>query len=269
MSAQPETEPEAAYLEPLPPPKRGDMTLVEHLFELRNRVVWIAATVLVGVLICLFFWETIFGWLIAPAPDDPTTGEEFTLASFSPLDRIGALFQIGLYGGLILASPMIVYQILAFITPGLTSREKKMLFPGLAAVVGFLLLGMAFAYWIILPRSLGFLLGLGGEKIEDVQGIKQYMDFVTRIIFWVGISFELPVVIAIAAKLGLVRAGQLLRLWRYMIVVIVIMAAVITPTPDPLTQLMVAGPLLVLYFVGILFAAALQPRRPSEPATAT
>jgi sec-independent protein translocase protein TatC len=127
---------------------------------------------------------------------------------------------------------------------------------------------MAFAYWIILPASLGFLLDLGGDNFNPVIGAKQYIDFATRIVFWVGLSFELPMVLALIARLGVVRAKQLLGFWRYAIVIIFVIAAIVTPTPDPLTQSLVAGPLLGLYVVGIGFAWLVQPKRPRQEAPA-
>jgi len=244
----------------------GEMTLLEHLRELRNRVVVSAIAVVLGMVICLFFWETIVGWLLAPAREeyDP----EFGLAVFGPTETIGVLFKVGMYGGLMLASPVVLYEMLAFIVPGLTPKERKLILPGLFGVIAFLLGGMAFAYWIILPASLGFLLDLGGDNFNPVIGAKQYIDFATRIIFWVGISFELPMVLALLARLGLVRARQLLGFWRYAIVIIFIVAAIVTPTPDPLTQSLVAGPLLALYVVGMGFAWAVQPKRAKQEAAA-
>jgi sec-independent protein translocase protein TatC len=236
-----------------------EMTLLDHLKELRFRVMVSGLALLVGVIICFYFWQTILSWMVAPARAEI---EDFRVASFSPTDRIAIIFKIGLYGGAILASPVILYQLLAFIVPGLTPRERRILLPGMVGATFFLLLGMAFAYWVILPASLGFLLALGTEEIENVIGIRQYVDFVTRIIFWVGISFELPMVLAIAARLGLVRARQLLRFWRYAIIIVFIIAAFVTPTPDPVTQSFVAGPLLGLYFLGVLMAWMVQPKRP-------
>ncbi|MGE0597854.1 MAG: twin-arginine translocase subunit TatC [Dehalococcoidia bacterium] len=243
----------------------AEMTLMEHLRELRNRVLVSAVAVVLGMIVCLYFWETIVGWLIAPAREKQ--GPEFGLAVFSPTETIGVLFKVGMYGGLMLASPVVLYEMLAFIVPGLTPKEKKLVLPGLFGVIAFLVAGMAFAYWIILPASLGFLLDLGGDNFDPVIGAKQYMDFATRIIFWVGLSFELPMVLALVAKLGLVRARQMLGFWRYAVVIIFIIAAIVTPTPDPLTQSLVAGPLLALYVVGIFFAWIVQPRK-SKPAEA-
>lgn len=236
----------------------AEMTLMEHLKELRNRVVISSAALVVATVVCFLFWETILGWLLAPAREEIP---DFRVSSFSPTDRISIIMKIGLYGGLIISSPVIVYELLAFIVPGLTPKEKRMLLPGIAGVIAFLVGGMAFAYWVILPASLGFLLELGSTEIENVTGAKQYVDFVVRIVFWVGIAFELPMVLALVARLGMVRAKQLLAFWRYAVIAIFIIAAVVTPTPDPLTQTMVAGPLFFLYFVGIAFAWLVQPRR--------
>lgn len=241
----------------------AEMTLLEHLKELRNRVMVCAAAVLIGTVASFVFWQDILGWLIAPARADHP---DFTLIANSPTESIGIAIKIGLYGGLTFASPVIIYEMLAFIVPGLTPKEKKVLFPGMIAVVGFLLAGMAFAYWIILPRSLGFLLDFGGDEITPLIRGQEYLSFATRIIFWVGVAFELPVVLALAARLGLVRAKQLLNFWRYAVVIIFVIAAVITPTPDPYNQSLVAGPLFFLYFVGILFSWLLQPRKKTPEA---
>jgi len=237
-----------------------EMTLLEHLKELRNRVIICALVLIIGCAVSFYFWETILGWMLAPGREQLPG---LKLNSFSPTDRITAIFKIGLYGGVAIASPVWVYELLAFIVPGLTPREKKMLLPGILGVVAFLLAGMAFAYWVILPQSLGFLLNYGSSQIDNQQGIPGYVSFVTRIVFWVGVAFEMPMVLALAAKFGLVRAKQLLGFWRYAILIIFIASAIITPTPDPFNQTLVAAPLFFLYFVGILLAKLLQPRRPA------
>jgi|GEM_PF-1346179 sec-independent protein translocase protein TatC len=186
---------------------------------------------------------------------------DFRLASFSPTDRITAIFQIALYGGLLIAAPVLIYQLLAFIIPGLTGSERRILIVGVLGCLLFLVSGMAFAYFIVLERALSFLLGVASDTVDNVIGIKEYISFVTRIILWVGFSFQLPMVLALAARIGLVTAGQLLRFWRYAIVIVFVIAAIATPTPDPQTQAIVAFPLLLLYFLGVLFAKIFyQPR---------
>ena len=242
-----------------------ELTILEHLVELRNRVLVSGVALLIGILVCFFFWQEILDLMLRPAQS--RLGEEYRLASFSPTDRIVALFKIGLYGGMVVASPVIVYEVMAFVVPGLTPKERRVLFFGMFGAVFFLLAGMAFAYFIILPVSLDFLLGLASEQTETVTGIKQYTDFVVRVVFFVGLSFELPMVIALAARIGLVNARQLIGFWRYAIVLVFVVAAVVTPTPDPLTQTLVAGPLLALYVVGIAFAWILY--KPREGAVAS
>ena len=338
----------------------SDLTIIEHLLELRNRFMVAAAALLVGIIAVLFFtWDppdnlpNTFDILLMPArdridvnlplvqdefallvheqnpdgryippetelrgprpgglalndlqitralenalteasgglstpdvePDDVRrletvqdafdylggkSEENFRLASFSPTDRISAIFKIAIYGGLLLALPIIIYEALAFIVPGLTRGERRVLLLGTSGCMFFMLAGMAFAYYVVLPRALDFLLGVASENVVSVTGIHEYISFVTRIILWIGIAYQLPMVLAIAARVGMVTAGQLLRFWRYAIVLVFILAAIATPTPDPLTQSVVAIPLLGLYFLGVLFAKILYtPREGAEPA---
>ncbi len=264
MTAQP--SPEEAQDDPVAQQAGGyaggpELTLMEHLKELRNRVIIMAVAVVIGIVVCFIFWENIMSWLMAPARSH---NPEFTLSAFSPMDRVAAMFRIGFMGGILLASPVIVYQIVAFIVPGLTPSERRMLLPALFGVAFFLLLGMSFAYWILLPVALEFLLNLGSGDIQNVIGIRQYVDFTTRVVFFVGLAFELPMVIALLAKLNMVNWRQLLGFWRYAIVLVFVIGAIATPTPDPLTQAMVAGPLFTLYFVGILFAYLIGPTPPPK-----
>ncbi len=265
MSAQPSPETPFAPLEPVGSREGGpEMTLIEHLLALRNRCIVTAIALVISTAFCFVFWQRILGWLLAPARE---SHPNFKAVVFSPTESIGVFFKIGLYGGLLIASPVFVYELLAFIVPGLTSREKKILLPGIVGTIVFLLAGMAFAYWVMLPASLGFLLDFGGSQFDAVIGAKQYLDFATRIIFWVGVAFELPMVMALLSAIGLVRARQMLSFWRYGVVIIFIIAAIITPTPDPYNQSLVAGPLLLLYFVGVLLAWLVR-RRPAKAAAA-
>lgn len=243
----------------------GEMTLIEHLKELRNRLIWVALTVVIAVLLSFLFWEDILAFLSAPG-EDAKPG--LKLVVFGPTESFFMAMKISLYAGVLAASPMLVYQIMAFVMPGLTSSEKKIVLPGLLGTAFFLLLGMAFAYYVILPASLDFLLNFGGDEVETIPQAKLYLDFTLRIIFWIGIAFELPMVIALLARLGLVSARKVLSFWRYAVVLIFVLAAVITPTPDPITQTFVAGPLVLLYVVGIFLAWLVQPRKKNEEAAA-
>ncbi|HEY5476993.1 MAG TPA: twin-arginine translocase subunit TatC [Tepidiformaceae bacterium] len=242
--------------------RNGEMTLLEHLLELRNRTIVVAIAVIIGCLVCFLFWQDILGWLLAPGR---AKVPGFKVSSFSPVDRIGVIFQIGMYGGFALASPVIIYEALAYIVPGLTKRERKLLFPAVFGSLFFLVAGMAFAYWLVLPLSLGFLLNVGKNEIANVTGVKEYIAFVTRTIFWSGLAFELPMIMALIAWLGLAKPRQLLGFWRYAVVLIFVLACFVVPTPDPVDQTIVAVPLFSLYLLGILFAKLAYKPRFSSP----
>src|SRR5690606_23023389 len=154
-------------------------------------------------------------------------------------------------GGITLAMPMIVYQVLGFVTPALTSQEKRWVFPiVLGATVAFLG-GLAFGFWVVLPFTMEFLLTFGDSFAEADWRIGNYIDFVVRILLVMGFVFETPLIVMGLAKFGVVSAGQLLRWWRFAVVLAFVIAAIATPTIDPITQTLVGGPIIVLYFVGI------------------
>ena len=170
-------------------------------------------------------------------------------------ENIQVFFRVSLMGGLILSMPVIVYQVIAFIVPGLTPQEKKVLFIALPAATGLFLLGVAFAYFVMLPRAVPFLMGFLGIQTDPRP--QTYFKFVTKLIFWIGVSFELPLLMAILARLGLLSPEFLIKNARYAVVLIAISAAMITPTPDPLNMGMVMAPLMILYGVGIILAKIL------------
>jgi sec-independent protein translocase protein TatC len=157
---------------------------------------------------------------------------------------------------------MIVYQALRFVTPGLRPNERLWLYATVAGSFMLFLSGVAFAYYIALPPALDFLLGFGGGEIAQADiRVGSYVDFVTRLLFWTGVSFQTPLIVMYLARFGIVTAQQLLRWWRLAIVGAFIISAVVTPTIDPVTQSLVAGPIIVLYFLGIILAVFVQPKR--------
>jgi sec-independent protein translocase protein TatC len=139
--------------------------------------------------------------------------------------------------------------------------ERRWLYGTVVGATGLFLGGVAFAYYVALPPALDFLLNFGDDLAEPNIRVGSYIDFVTRLLFWTGVSFETPLVIMFLARFGIVRAGQLLGWWRIAIVAAFVIAAIVTPTWDPVTQSLVAGPIIALYFVGIVLAAIVQPRR--------
>lgn len=226
------------------------MTLIEHLLELRTRVMWMAIAVVIGM---SAFFVPAFGFraieaLLAPARESVP---DFRPQFIEPMENIAVYFRVALLGGLTLAMPVIVYQILRFVTPALTRQEKKWVFPITFGASLSFLAGLAFGFWVVLPFTLEFLLTFGDSFAQADWRIGNYIDFVTRILLVMGLVFETPLLVMGLAKFGVVTASQLLRWWRYAIVLAFVVAAVVTPTIDPITQSFVGGPIVVLYFVGI------------------
>ncbi len=242
------------------PPARGEMTILEHLIELRNRVVVAAIAVVITTIITIFFAERIIDFLVQPAKDS-LDDEEFRLIYTKPFGYVSSYFRVGMLGGVTLSMPVIVYEVLMFISPALTASEKRWVFPTVLGAVAMFLGGVSFAYWVILPPAMNFLLTFGEGTAEPFLEIGPYIDFVTRLLLAVGLSFETPIVIMYLSRIGLVSAGQLLGWWRYAIVLAFVAAALITPTIDPVTQILVAGPIIILYGLGIVLARMFGRRR--------
>ncbi len=228
----------------------GEMTLIEHLLELRSRVTWMAIAVVIGMAV---FFVPQFGfraieYLLSPARQSVP---DFRPQYIEPMENIAVYFRVALLGGLTLAMPVIVYHVMRFVTPALTPQEKKWVFPiTFGASVAFLG-GLAFGFWVVLPFTLKFLLTFGDSFAQADWRIGNYIDFVTRILLVMGAVFETPLIVMGLAKFGVISARQLLRWWRYAIILAFLIAAVVTPTIDPVTQSLVGGPIVILYFVGI------------------
>jgi sec-independent protein translocase protein TatC len=224
------------------------LTIIEHLQELRYRVMVSAIALIAGV--CVSLWpltEYTIRFLMRPGEDEV---EDFTLHQFQLLDYWTTYFRVSLLLGLALAMPVIVYQVLAFVAPGLTREERRWLYPIVIGASVMFVAGMAFAYYVELPPALSFLLNPTTDGVEATIGIRTYIDTVTRLLLLTGLVFELPFVIMGLAKIGVVTSRKLIGWWRYAILASVLLAAIVTPSIDPVTQTIVAVPILVLYFLG-------------------
>ncbi|HLF72265.1 MAG TPA: twin-arginine translocase subunit TatC, partial [Dehalococcoidia bacterium] len=190
-------------------------------------------------------------WLKEPAEKKV---ENFDLVFTDPLEFWGTFFQVSLLVGLTLTMPIIVYQILGFVTPGLTRTEKKWTY----FIVGFASIafvgGCAFAYYVEMPPALNFLLKPPGDLATPLISVKKYIGFATKLMLVTGLVFQTPLFVMAFAKVGIVDSRKLLRWWRYSIIGAFIISAIVTPSIDPITQTLVALPMIVLYFVGILLA---------------
>jgi sec-independent protein translocase protein TatC len=224
----------------------GQMTLLGHLQELQNRMVKSAIALFITTLISAIFTTRILTLLIAPY------GQK--LQVLGPTEGISIYFRVALLSGLVLAMPVLVYQFLMFILPGLEENEKRYVYWGVPAAFFLFLVGVSFAWFIMLPSAIGFLSQWQTEIFKQEWQSQKYIPFVTSLIFWIGLSFETPLIIFIMAKLNLVTPQFLLKQWRFAVVIIAIMAAMITPTVDPFNMALVMLPLVVLYGVSILLA---------------
>lgn len=241
------------------PVEESRMGLFEHLVELRSRMIWIVGALLIGTVISFIFVEPILAVITAPVVG--ASGK--SLIAIGPTDTISIFFRVGFVSGAVIAMPVIVYQIVAFIAPGLYPHEKRALFMLLPGVMALFFLGAWFAFNIMVPVATSFLQNFLGSVIDQEWTIDRYVNFVTRIVFWIGVFFETPLVIAFLARIGLVTGPKLLSYWRQSIVGASIIAAIITPTVDPVNMMIVMLPLVVLYFLGVGLAYILY--RPREP----
>jgi sec-independent protein translocase protein TatC len=225
-----------------------EMTLIQHLEELRSRFLKAGLALLGMTMLSLIFTPRFLEILKAPAP--PGTN----LVFIEVTEMFLTYFQVALMAGIGLASPVILYQLIAFISPGLTRREKRLLKVALPFVVIFFAFGVLFGYFITLRFALSYLLGLFPEFASPQIRIENFITFVSTVLLWMGIAFEMPVVVYVIAKLGIVTPDKLARYRKYAILLFFVIAAIITPTPDPLNQTLVAAPMIVLYEVGIFIA---------------
>ncbi len=227
--------------------EKRQLTIIEHLEELRGRLMKSAIALTVTTLFSFIFAKQFLQLLVAPMGETPPV-------SSSPTTAIVVFTKVALISGVALAMPVLVYQLISFIAPGLKPQEKRYLYfilPG--ATISFVA-GAAFAYFVMLPTAIPFLKGFLSDIIHPNWFIDKYISFVTSLLFWVGLSFETPLLIFFLAKLGIVTPAVLSRNRKYAILVMAVLAAIITPTPDPFNMILVMGPLILLYEIGILLA---------------
>jgi len=235
------------------------LTIFEHLDELRSRLLKAALALIIGTAISLVFAERALQVLISPLGDQvPQT--------ISPTESFVVYFRVALIGGVTLAMPMLVYQAVRFMLPGLLPQERKyigFLIPGVFVCFAS---GISFAALIMLPAAINFLQGFMSAIVDNRWTLDNYISFVTRAMFWMGIVFQTPLLMFFLAKLNLITAKKLARFRKYAIVLIAIIAAAVTPTPDPINMLIVMLPLFLLYEVGVILArVAVAGRKPVEP----
>jgi sec-independent protein translocase protein TatC len=224
------------------------MPMMEHLAELRNRLIKSAIAVTIATIVAFAYSDELLDFLIRPYRVAVPDG---SLAYFRPTEAFSTVMRVSLFGGLILASPVIIYQVWRFVAPALTPREKRWSYP-LAAVFAVLFVGGCAVGYLALERGLIFLLDFGGDALTPVIGADYYLRFATRFILAFGVAFEFPVFLFALSAFGILPSSFLSSNRRWAVLIILIAAAIITPSGDPLTLLMLAIPMYLLYELTIL-----------------
>lgn len=228
--------------------KREDaLTLLGHMVELRDRLIRAVLALVIATLLAFLFTEPLLQFLIEPMGG-------LKPVFLRPTEMFVTYFKVSLIAGFVISMPVILYQLLRFIAPGLTRDEQKYLYIVVPGGTLSFIAGVVFSYFVMLPVGIRFLLTFGGDIARAQWTIGEYISFITTMMFWAGVVFETPLIIFFLAKLGVVTAQQLSRWRKFAILGVFIIAALITPTPDPINQLLVAVPLLLLYELGVLLA---------------
>ncbi len=245
------------------------MSLQGHLADLRQRLTISVLAVVVTTIISFVFYRRIIDFLLRPA--DAITEVPGRLVFIEVTEMFGVAMKVSLVTGLVLAFPIILYQMVLFVAPGLTPREKRYLYGFLPGVLLSFVAGAAFGYYVLIPPAINFLINFGGDIAEPTIRIGNYVNLVVMLLFWMGVVFETPAVMFLLAKLRIVSPQGFSKWRRHWVVVAFVLGAIITPTFDPINQTLVAGPLIVLYEVGIWLsklAVRGQGRAPSPVAQA-
>lgn len=237
------------------------MSLLEHLRELRDRLFKSVIALVIGTAVGLAFSERVLQFIILPYIQ--ATG--LPLQTLAPTEALTNVFIISVTVGAILALPVIVYQILAFVMPGLLPKEKIWVFLGVPLSTILFLLGALFTWFIMLPTAIAFLTNIYPSVFKAELTADSYIPFVTGVVFWMGVAFQMPLIIFIMAKANVVNARVLAKQWRYAVVIIAAVAAFITPTPDPINMSIVMAPLLLLYVLSIGMAALARRGKTTPP----
>jgi sec-independent protein translocase protein TatC len=227
-----------------PPEDTAVMPFLDHVEELRTRLLRVVIGIAAGMGVALLFTNPVLNYL------KDTYGERLLI--IDPTDSVIVFFRVCLMLGAILASPYITYQLFMFILPGLTRREKRWVFLALPATTALFLLGIAFTWSFLVPAYVNFLQGFQSDVFKVNWTADNYIGFITAVLFWHGAAFETPLVFFILGRLGAVTAVSMLRYWRHAVVATSVIAAFITPTVDPLTMIVVMVILMAMYALSVV-----------------
>jgi len=238
------------------------LSITEHLLELRSRLIKsvIALCVCIGISIPLAHY--VFDILKSRAPG-------IDLVFINITEMLGTYMKVVFYCGIALSLPYLIYQLVRFLSPAMTGREKRYLYFSMPLVVLLFVAGVCFAYFIFLPPALNILLHFGGDIARPMIDVSSYVSVLVRLLLAVGLVFEIPLVITLLAKLGVVSPQKLAKGRKWAVLAAFVLGAVITPTVDPVNQTLIAAPIIVLYELSIWLAKLVYPRKASAPSPAS
>jgi len=235
--------------------------LKPHIAELRTRLIRSIIALLIMFFICFGFWEPILGWVIIPLKNALSSNSQ--VIAYKMGEQFFVAVIISFFAALFITLPYIFYQIWSFIAPGLYDHEKKHVIPFVVSASIMFLAGASFAYYIVFPYGFTYLVNFGGDSINAMISIGEYLGFFLKLIFGFGVSFELPVFTFFLALLGLITDRSLTSFFKYAILIIFIFAALLTP-PDILTQFLMALPLIALYGLSIVIVKMVNPYKEED-----
>ncbi len=225
-------------------PDEVEMSLFDHLEELRQRIFYALIAVVVGMVGCFIAVKPIVQLLEVPA-----RGAKFL--QLAPGEFFFVSLKVAGYSGLLVASPFVLYQVIQFVLPGLTRRERRLIGPVVFGSSFLFVAGLVFAYILLIPAALNFFISYGADVVEQMWSIERYFEFVLLLLFSTGLAFQIPIIQVLLGILGLVSSAQMLSGWRYVILGAAVLGAVLTPSTDPLTQSLLGGAVVGLYFGGV------------------
>lgn len=228
-----------------------EMALSEHIEEFSQRIVFCILNLILSTLLCFSNVKDIVKVFQAPA-----IGVKFL--QFAPGEYFFASFKIALFSGILISSPIILYQVLLYLIPGLTKNERNIILPVSLGSGVLFFCGLLFSYFFLVPAALNFFISYGSEVVEPFWSFDQYFDFIAVLMFATGLSFQVPAIQVVLGLLGIVSGKTMLSYWKYVIVSCTIIAAIITPSTDPITQLLMSTALLTLYLGGSGFVILLK-----------
>lgn len=238
VKTPPTQEPDPDY------PYEVEMSLIEHLEELRSRLFASVIAVVLCIIGCFAVVGQIVKILEVPA-------QQVTFLQLAPGEYFFVSMKVAGYSGLLVATPFLIYQIARFVLPGLSVKERKFLGPVVFGSSFLFAGGLAFAYYLLIPAALNFFIRYGEGVVDQAWSIDRYFEFILLLLFSTGLAFQVPVLQGILGTLGFVSSGQMFKVWRYVLLASVVVGAILTPSTDPLTQSLLAGAITLLYLLGV------------------